>query len=131
MVRKGEGEYAPPDEVFGVATQLLVGWEMKMARPVDNLPVRIMGFLGAERRPSDQTLEHDGAQAPPVAAEVVALSAEDLWRNVVWGTDCGVCKLTTRLSPGIDELSIADGQLDLVEVDGIPIVTIRAMLAAG
>jgi hypothetical protein len=73
-----------------------------------------MRLLSAERRPSDQTLKHDRTHRPPIAAEIVALAAEDLGRNVVWRSDCGVGELATGLAPCVDLGAVADGELDLV-----------------
>ena len=89
-----------------------------------------MGLLGAERRPADETLKHDGTNRPPIAAKVGSLAAEDLWRNVVGCTDSGVSQLTTRLPPCVDLCSVADCQLDLVHVHRVAVVTIRLVCAA-
>jgi hypothetical protein len=77
---------SPPNEVFCLGTQLLVWWEMQVSWPVNNLTVCVVWLFGAERRPADKALEHDGAHGPPIAAEVVSLSTEDLWRYVVGST---------------------------------------------
>ena len=84
-----------------------------------------MGLLCAEWWPADKTLEHDGTNRPPIAAKVIPLAAEDLWRNVVGCTDSGVGQLTTRLPPCVDLCAVADCQLDLIHVHGVAVVPIR------
>jgi hypothetical protein len=71
-------------------------------------------LLSAERRPANETLEHDGADRPPITAVVVTLAAEDFWRNVVGCTDGGVGELSTRLTPCVDLGTVADSELNLV-----------------
>ena len=39
-------------------------WKRRTVLPVDDLPVRVVGVLGAERRVSDETLEHDRTTVP-------------------------------------------------------------------
>lgn len=87
---------------------------MQVTRPVDNLAVRVVWLLSAERRPADQTLEHDCAYRPPITAVVVTLTAEDLRRDVVGCTDGRVGELSTRLTPCVDLGTVADSQLNLV-----------------
>ena len=90
-----------------------------------------MGLLCAERRPTDQAFKHDGANRPPIAAKVVALATEDLWRNVVGCTDSRVGQLATRLPPCVDLCTVANCQLDLVHVHRVSVVAIRLVGAAG
>lgn len=99
---------------------------MQVSWPVNDLAVGVVGFLGAERRPADQALEHDGSDTPPVTAIVVALSAEDLGSDVVWSTDGRVGELATRLAPSVDLVAVAHGELDLVEGDGLAVCLRRA-----
>lgn len=103
---------------------------MQVTGPIDNLAVRVMRFLGAEWWPPDQTLEHNSTQTPPVTAVIITLSAEDFWCNIIRGTNSRVRELATRFPPCIDLLTIADGQLDLIEDDGLAIVTVRTVFAA-
>jgi hypothetical protein len=79
-------ENSPPDKVFCLRTKLLVWRKVQVARPVNNLAVCVVGFLSTERRPADKALEHDCANGPPIAAEVVSLSTKDLRRYVVGST---------------------------------------------
>ena len=58
--RGGEKDI-PADKALGFGTELLVGWEMEVAWPIDNLPVRVVRLLGAKGRPPDQALKHDRA----------------------------------------------------------------------
>ena len=88
---------------------------MQGSGPVDNLAISIVVFLCTEWRPSDQTFEHDGANTPPIAAVVVALATEDLGSDVIGSTNGRVCELATGLSPGVDLMTVADSQLNLVE----------------
>ncbi len=83
--------------------------------PVDDLLVGFSAVFRTEWWPADQTLEHDGTHTPPVTAKGVTLSAEDLGRDVVGGTDCGVCHDTAGLPPLVDLGAIADWEVELVE----------------
>ena len=112
----------PPYEILGHITQLLVRWEVQVARPVDDLAVRIGALLGAEWGPTDQTLKCDRAHAPPVARKVVAFPGEDLGSDVVGSADGRVGELASRLAPRVDLVAIADRELDLVEVDAVAVV---------
>jgi hypothetical protein len=105
----------PADEVLCLGANLLVRGEVQVSWPIDNLAVGIVRLLCAERRPADQTFEHDCANTPPIAAVVVALSTEDFGSDVIGGTNSRVCKLTARLAPGVDLMAVADSQLNLVE----------------
>lgn len=53
--------YSPSNQVLGFHTKLDIIREVQRLSPVDNLAVCIVTVLSAERRPSDQTLEHNGA----------------------------------------------------------------------
>jgi hypothetical protein len=121
--------HLPSYEVFRIAAELLVRREVQMPWPVHNLAVGVMRFIGTERRPANEAFKHDGTNGPPIAAIVVALAAEDFRGNVIRSTDRGVCELTTRFTPGIDLLAVANGQLNLVQVHRIPVVTARLVLA--
>lgn len=91
----GYSNIIPPDEVLGFTANLLVWWEVKITRPVDNLSVGVVRLLGAEWWPADQALKHDGADTPPIAAVVVTLTSKDFGGNVIGGTNGRVGKLTT------------------------------------
>lgn len=58
--------------------------------PIDDLSVRIMRVFGAERRPANETFEHDGSDRPPVAGEGVSFAGKDFRCNVVGGSDSRV-----------------------------------------
>lgn len=88
---------------------------MQVSWPVDNLAVCIVRFLCTERRPSNETFEHNSTYTPPVAAVVITLATEDLGSDVIRGADSRVCELATRFAPGVYLVSVADSQLDLVE----------------
>ena len=114
--------FLPPDKMLRLRPQLLIGREIQIPAPVHNLPIRIMRLLGAERRPSNQALEHDRTHAPPVAPEVVPLAAENLRSDVVRRADCGVSELAPGLAPGVDLVAVGDGELDGVEADGVAVL---------
>jgi len=86
-----------------------------MAPPVDNLAVGVRVQLGAEWWPADKAFEHDGADTPPIAAVIVAATAEDLGRDVVWSSHGRVSELATRFAPCVDLIAVADCQLNLVD----------------
>ena len=81
----------PPNEVFGNRIQLLLGRKMQVPLPVHNLAVCLARVFCTERRPSDQALEHDRSQTPPVTTKVVAFAAEDFRRYIVRRPDGAVC----------------------------------------
>lgn len=111
----------PSDEVLRFSAQFLVVREVQVTLPVNNFAVRVVRLLCAERRPADQTLEHNRSHAPPITREVIALAGKDFWCNVVWCTDCRVRQLSPTFTPSIDLRSIGDGEVDLVEIDGLTI----------
>jgi hypothetical protein len=45
--------YSPPNEILRLSAKLLVWREVKVAWPVDNLPVGVMWLFRAERWPTD------------------------------------------------------------------------------
>ena len=96
-----------------------------MTRPVHDLPVRVMRLFSAERWPADQALEHDRAYTPPIAAEVVALAAEDFRCDIIWRADGRIGELTPRLAPGVDLITIRDSKLDLIDGDRVSILRNR------
>ena len=106
-------------------TQLLVRREIQMARPIDDLAIRIVRLLSTERWPSYQTLEHDRSHTPPIAAEIIALPAEDLRRDVVRRSHCRVRQLAAGLAPGVDLVAVGDGELDLVDADRVAVLLHR------
>lgn len=100
--------------------------------PVHDLAVCLVGVFCAERRPPDQTFEHDRSNGPPIAEIGVALCSEDLGSNVVRSADSRVRHDASRFAPSIDLAAIAHGKVDLVEVDrvshGVSISTTRSIL---
>lgn len=80
-----------------------------------------MCVLGTERRPSDLTFEHDRTQTPPVTVLCIPVATEDFRSNVVRGTDGRVGHNSAGLSPIVDHASVADSQIDLVQVDRVPV----------
>lgn len=125
--RTRHNSYSPPDEVLGLGAKLLVGREVEVAGPVDDLAVGVVRLLSAERRPADEALEHDGTDGPPIAAVVVTLSAEDLGSDIVGCTDGGVRQLTTGLAPAVDLCTVADRELDLIDGNRVAVVAIREL----
>lgn len=99
-------------------------WEVKGLTPIYNLTVRIVCVLGAERGPADKAFEHDSTDGPPIACERVSLSAEDFRSDVVRGTNSRVGENSTiRFSPCLGNApTIANGEIDLVKINGIPIL---------
>ena len=69
-----------------------------MILPVDDLLIRIVRVLRAERRIPDEALEHDRAERPPVALVAVPLLHEDFRRNVVRRAHGGVRLDENKLS---------------------------------
>lgn len=95
-----------------------------MARPVDNLAIRLVRLVGTERGPANQALEHDGANGPPIAAVVVTPATEDLRGDVVGRSDRRIGKLTTGLSPFVDLSAVANSELDLVKGDRVAVLAV-------
>lgn len=73
---------------------------------------------------SRQGIEHDSTDGPPIACERVSLSAEDFRSDVVRGTNSRVGENSTiRFSPCLGNApTIANGEIDLVKINGIPIL---------
>ena len=111
----------PPDQMLGLSSQLNIAREVEGVAPVDDLAVGVVRIVGAERRPTDQTLEHDGAQTPPVAAEAVAVAAEDLRGDIVRRAHGRVRHDPTGLTPGVNRGPVADRQVYLVQRDRVPV----------
>jgi len=111
----------PSNKAFSAAAELDVVREVKSLAPVDNLLVRLSAILCTEGGPADQAFEHDSTHAPPVAAECVALPAEDLRGDVIRSADGRVSHHTARFAPHVDLRAVADGEVDLVEGDGVAI----------
>lgn len=97
--------------------------EIERFAPIDNFAVSVVRVFGAERGPADETLEHDGADGPPVAAEGVAFTGEDFGSDVVRCSDCRVGHDATGFAPGVDLAAVADSEVDLIEVYGGAVVS--------
>lgn len=119
-LKRGVG--LPADEMASCFAQGNVIGEVEGFAPVDDFTVRIVRVFGAEGRPADQAFEHDGAYRPPIAAERVAFASEDLGCNVVGRPDCGIRHDAARFAPGVDLVAIADGEVDLIDVDGVAVI---------
>lgn len=77
----------PSDKMLGFGAELNIIGKVESVAPIYNLPIRIVWIIGAERRPSDQTLEHDRSQTPPIAIESIPVSTKDFGGNIIWRTD--------------------------------------------
>lgn len=112
----------PADQMASCLAQGNVVGEIKGFAPVDDFAVRIMRVFGAEGGPTDQAFEHDGAYRPPIAAVCVAFAREDLGCDVVGCSDRRVCHDATRFAPGVDLVAVADGEVDLIDIDGVAVI---------
>lgn len=117
----GEGGGLRANQTFGFSAERDFVREVQGVGPVNDLTVRIVGVFGAERGPTDQAFEHNGPHGPPVAAEGIASAAKDLRCDVIWSAHRGICHNAARLAPGVDLNPIADGQVDLVKRDRVPV----------
>lgn len=106
----------PPNQIFSFRPQLNVFREVKRLPPIDDLSVGIMGILGTERGPTDLTFKHDCTKRPPVTILSIAMATENLRSDVIWSTNSGVRHNSSRLSPVIDDPSITNSEIDLVEI---------------
>lgn len=95
-----------------------------MLLPIDYFTVGVMRVFGAEGWPANQTFEHDGANRPPVTPEGIPSARENLRSNVIRSTDRGVSEDTARFAPGIDLGTVANGQIDLIQGDGLSVFTL-------
>ena len=108
--------------MLGFWSQLLIWWEVEVARPVHNFPVRIVRLFSAEWWPADQALKHDRADTPPITPEIVALAAKDLRRDVIRSTNSRVRELAPRLPPSVDLVAVGDCELNLIDRDRIAVL---------
>lgn len=107
--------------MLGLGPKLNVLGEIQRFLPRYNLAVRIMRILRTERRPTDNTLEHDGAQRPPITFVGVPLTAKDLGRDVIRRSDCRVGHDAPRFTPRVDLSAVAHCEVDLIEGDGVAV----------
>jgi len=82
---------SPPYQVLSLPTQMHVIGDDKVMRPIDNLLVRLVRSFRTEGRIPDETLEHDGAQRPPITLVSVSLLQENLGRDVIRRPDRRIC----------------------------------------
>lgn len=92
----------PSNEMLGFTRKSKFFREVKTLPPVHNLTVGIGSVLSAEWWPSNETLEHNGTNRPPIAQVGVPLAVEDFGSNVIWCSDGRVRHGTARLPPGVD-----------------------------
>lgn len=85
---------------------------------------RVVWLFGAEWRPPDHALEHDGAERPPITAEGVSLSTKDFRCDVVWCPDRRVCHPSAGLAPRVNLATVAHGEIDLVERNRVAVVVV-------
>ena len=83
------------NQMTGSIAERNIFGEVESLTPIDDLAVSVVGIFGAERWPADQTFEHDGPDRPPVTAECVPFTGENLRCNVIGSSDCGICHLST------------------------------------
>jgi hypothetical protein len=60
--RKVKQVHAPANDVLGLLAEVNIVGEDEVVRPVDDLLVRLVRRLGAERWVTDEALEHDRAE---------------------------------------------------------------------
>ena len=121
--------YIPSNEVLSVRAKLDILWEVQSLAPVDDLTVGVVSILSTEWWPSDLTLKHNRTQTPPITIIGIAMTSENLWCNVIRSTNCGVSHNSARLSPIVDNTTIANRQVDLVQADRVTVVWLVAGLA--
>jgi len=100
--RKSESN-SPPYQVLSLPTQMHIVRDDKVMRPIDDLLVRLVRSLRTERRVPNQTLKRDGPQRPPIALAPIPLLQEDLWSDIIWSPNGGIClcgETTEAARPG-------------------------------
>lgn len=127
----------PSDEVLRLGSKLDIVGEVKGCAPVDNLSVGVRCLFGAERWPSDLAFKHNGSQTPPVTVVRVTMPTENFRSNIIGCTDGGVCHNTSRSTPVVNDSSVADRQIDLVEINRVAVarlwrrLTLQKLLVVG
>lgn len=109
-----------PNEILGFRAQQDLLREIQLGLPVHDLPVGLVGILGTERRPSNEALEHDCTQTPPVAFLTVTRMEEYLRCNIIRGTHCGVRHQAAGSPPGVNLVTVRYGEVDGVYHHGVP-----------
>lgn len=117
LKREQSGVFIPSNEIFGFRSKLNILREVEIRTPGDNLSICVMGIFGTERRPSDLTFEHDRTETPPIAIIGITMSTENFWSNIIGCTNSRVSHDSSRLSPVIDNASVANCEVDLVKID--------------
>lgn len=87
---RGPFKFIPSYQILRLRAQRDIIGEVQALSPVDNLAVRIMAVLGAERWPAHQTFEHNGSQTPPIAVKAVAVAGEDFGGDIIRRSHRGV-----------------------------------------
>ena len=113
---------SPFNEILGLRSKLLIRRKVEVPRPVDNLSICVMRLFSAEWRPSDKTFKHDCANRPPITTKVITLSAKDFRSDVIRRSHGRVSKLPAGLPPSVDLGTVADSQLDLVQIHRVTVV---------
>jgi len=111
--------YQPADEILSLPAEVHIVGEDEVVLPVNNLFVRFVCRLRAERRVANQALEHDCSERPPITLISVALQQEDLRGNVVWGTNSGISKFPSVCFPRKDGVAAGHGEVDGVDHDAV------------
>ena len=107
----------------------MIRWELQVAAPVYDLPIRDVRLFRTERRPSNQALKHNCPDTPPIAAKIVTFATENFGGDIIGGSNSGVSELTPRFTPSVDLIAIRNGQLDLIDGDTIAILCQRLRFA--
>lgn len=102
------GQHVPSDEILSLRSQLDVIGKVQALAPSDNFVVRVMPVFGTERRPTNQTLKHDGSKRPPVTVEAVAMASENFRGDIIGCSDGRVGHQSPRPPPIIDLGPVAD-----------------------
>jgi hypothetical protein len=61
--------------------------EEEVVPPIQNLFIRIVGILRAERWVSDETFKHDRTERPPITLVAIPLHQKDFRRDIIWRSD--------------------------------------------
>jgi len=91
MVEEKKKSSSPPYQVFSLPTQMHIIRDDKIMRPIDDLLVGLVRRLRTEWRIPHQTLKRDSPQRPPIALAPIPLLQENLWRDIIWSPNCGIC----------------------------------------
>jgi len=81
------------DEIHGKGGDFWFCWKLKELLMLEDLLACAGGIIREEGRITNQHLEHDDSNTPPIDTFVVALLNEDFWGDVVGSAYCGKCFL--------------------------------------